>query len=229
MEEYDEDTGTVKKAPILLRELVGRPPPPVTADTTAEEGLLVSLNQTGVVDLRYISKLYGKPEDAVVVELGDLIVENPKTKQFEPANQYVSGDIRAKLAAAETAGMARKVAALKGVQPEDVLRGDIDANLGAPWIPAADVQAFAAQMFGLESSAVTVAHLARDAVWSGEGDYLAERAVANITDYGTSRASGLWLLDLAPRYRFRHDAPERQNHGNTIPRVLRRGLASHQG
>ena len=31
---------------------------------------------------------------------------------------------------------ARNVKALREVQPEDVLPGDIDANLGAPWIPA---------------------------------------------------------------------------------------------
>ena len=33
------------------------------------------------------------------------------------------------------------------MQPEDVLPGDIDANLGAPWIPESDIQAFAADLF----------------------------------------------------------------------------------
>ncbi|HYH66583.1 MAG TPA: helicase, partial [Urbifossiella sp.] len=68
LEEYDEEAWTAKKAPIMLRDVVGKTPP-VTTVTTAEEGLLVSLNQRGVVDLPYIARLYGKPEDVVVAEL----------------------------------------------------------------------------------------------------------------------------------------------------------------
>src|ERR1019366_3058590 len=51
-------------------------------------------------------------------------------------------------------------------QPEDVLPGDIDANLGAPWIPESDIQAFAANLFKVELSSIPVAHLKKDAVWS---------------------------------------------------------------
>ncbi len=196
LEEYDEETGTAKKAPILSRDVVGQTPP-VTSVATAEEGLLVSLNQRGVVDLPYISQLYGKPEDAVVAELADLIYQNPETRGWETADQYLSGNVRAKLAAAEKAGIERNVSALKAVIPEDVLPGDIDAHLGAPWLPATDIQAFAAHLFGVEPSSITVSHLAKDAVWSLEGDWSAERSVANTADYGTGRASGLWLLDLA--------------------------------
>ena len=47
---------------------------------------------------------------------------------------------------------ARNVNALRAVQPEDVLPGDIDANLGAPWIPESDIQAFAADLFNVEPS-----------------------------------------------------------------------------
>ena len=54
------------------------------------------------------------------------------------------------------------------MQPEDVLPGDIDANLGAPWIPESDIQAFAADLFGVEPSAVQIGHLKKDAVWSVE-------------------------------------------------------------
>ena len=50
-----------------------------------------------------------------------------------------------------------------------MLPGDIDANLGAPWIPAEDVRAFATHLFQVSASAVTIAHLAKDALWSVEG------------------------------------------------------------
>jgi N12 class adenine-specific DNA methylase len=196
LEEYDEVTGEAKKAPILLKDVVGRTPP-VTRVTSAEEGLLVSLNNKGVVDLPYICQLYGKDEKAVTAELGDLIYFDPETKRWETADAYLSGNVRAKLAAAEKAGTARNIEALKAVQPEDVLPGDIDANLGAPWIPAQDIQAFASNLFGVGPSSVTVSHLAKDAVWSVEGDWSAQNAVAATADYGTARANGLWLLDLA--------------------------------
>ena len=79
--------------------------------------------------------------------------------------------MRAKLAAAERAGAAyaRNAEALRAVQPEDVLPGDIDANLGAPWIPETDIQAFAADLFGVSPrTRCPVGHLKKDAVWSVE-------------------------------------------------------------
>ncbi len=87
--------------------------------------------------------------------------------------------------------------ALLAVQPEDVLPGDIDANLGAPWIPESDIQAFAADLFHVEPSSVPVAHLKKDAVWSIEADYAAKASVAATSEYGTPRANGTWLLELA--------------------------------
>ena len=64
------------------------------------------------------------------------------------------------------------------MQPEDVLPGDIDANLGAPWIPEADINAFAAQLFHVDPSFVPVAHLKKDAIWSLEAGYAAKASVA---------------------------------------------------
>jgi N12 class adenine-specific DNA methylase len=198
LEEYDEVTGEAAKAPILLRDVVGQAQP-VTRVATAEDGLLVSLDHKGGVDLPYIASLYGKPEAAVAAELGDLVYRDPATGGWLPADAYLSGDVRARLRAAEAAGpeYARNAAALRGVQPEDVLPGDIDANLGAPWIPAADIKAFAADLFGVPESSVAVGHLPQDAVWSVDAGYAAERSVAATADYGTARANGTWLLDLA--------------------------------
>ena len=61
------------------------------------------------------------------------------------------------------AAYARNAEALRAVQPEDVLPGDIDANLGAPWIPETDIQAFAAHLFGAPLDDITVVHLTNDA------------------------------------------------------------------
>jgi N12 class adenine-specific DNA methylase len=198
LEDYDEVTGTATKAAIMKKDVVGRTPP-VTHVQSAEEGLLVSLNQQGAIDLPFIATLYGKPEEQIIPELGDLIFHDPASRTWQTADAYLSGNVRAKLAAAERAGpaYARNAEALRRVQPEDVLPGDIDANLGAPWIPESDIQAFAADLFRVEPSSIPIVHLEKDAVWSVDADYAAKQSVAATSEYGTARANGTWLLDLA--------------------------------
>ena len=198
LEDYDEVTGKAAKAAIMTKDVVGKTPP-ITHVRSAEEGLLVSLNQRGAVDLPFIGELYGKQKAQIVAELGDLIFPDPESRTWQTADAYLSGNVRAKLAAAESAGpqYARNANALRAVQPEDVLPGDIDANLGAPWIPESDIQAFAADLFKVEPSSVPIAHLKKDAVWSIDADYAAKASVAATSEYGTARANGTWLLELA--------------------------------
>jgi N12 class adenine-specific DNA methylase len=198
LEDYDEVTGKASKSAIMRRDVVGKTPP-VTHVASAEEGLLVSLNQRGAVDLPFISELYGKPEEQVIAELGDLIFHDSETKTWQTADAYLSGNVRAKLKAAEAAGAAyaRNAEALRAVQPEDVLPGEIDANLGAPWLPESDIQAFATNLFHAGPSSIQVCHLPKDAVWSIEADYAAERSVAATSECGTPRINGTRLLELA--------------------------------
>ena len=198
LEEYDEVTGQAKKAAIMSRDVVGQTPP-ITHVESAEDGLLVSLNQRGAVDLPFIAQLYGKPEEQIVAELGDLIFYDSESKSWQTADAYLSGNVRAKLAAAEAAGpeFTRNAEALRKVQPEDVLPGDIDANLGAPWIPETDIRDFAASVFGVEADGIQIAHVKKDAVWSVDAGYSAEQSVAAKSEYGTARANGTWLLELA--------------------------------
>jgi N12 class adenine-specific DNA methylase len=206
LEHYDERTGTATKAAIMLHDVVGRRPP-ITTVQSAEEGLLVSLDQRGIVDLPFIATLYEAPVRQIIAALGDpgsspgqaLIYQDPETQVWQTADVYLSGNVRAKLAAAERAGAAyaRNAEALRAVQPEDVLPGDIDAQLGAPWIPETDIQAFAADLFGVPPAAIQIAHLTKDALWSLEGDVSARASVAASSDYGTERANGVALLEQA--------------------------------
>jgi N12 class adenine-specific DNA methylase len=198
LEHYDERTGLAEKAAIMHHDVVGRHMPRTTVQS-AEDGLLVSLDQRGIVALPYIATLYNAPVPQIITELGDLIYQDPETEVWQTADVYLSGNVRAKLTAAERAGAAyaRNVEALRKVQPEDVLPGAIDANLGAPWIPASDIQAFAADLFGVPPAAIHVAHLATDALWSLDGEISARASVAATSDYGIARANGLWLLEQA--------------------------------
>ncbi|HSX83643.1 MAG TPA: N-6 DNA methylase, partial [Candidatus Saccharimonadia bacterium] len=105
LEEYDEATGTAKKADIMSKDVVGRSPP-VTSVRSAEDGLLVSLNHCGKVDLPYIASLYSGSPRQIIDELGDLIYQDPETGVWQTADEYLSGNVRAKLTAAEAAGAA---------------------------------------------------------------------------------------------------------------------------
>jgi hypothetical protein len=198
LEDYDEASGTAAKAAIMIQDVVGRKPP-VTSVRSAAEGLLVSLDRCAAVDLPLIADLYGKPEEEVISELNDLVFHDPELKAWQTADAYLSGNVRAKLAAVLSAGTAyaRNAEKLREVQPEDVLPGDIDANLGAPWIPEGDIQAFAAELLHVEPSAIQVGHLAKDALWSLAANFAAERSVAAISEYGTDRINGVTLLELA--------------------------------
>src|SRR5438270_1870175 len=124
LEEYDEVTGKAAKAAILQKDVVGKNPP-VTSVRSAEEGLLVSLDQRGAVDLPFIATLYGKPEDQILAELGDLVFQDPEQQTWQTADAYLSGNVRAKLAAVLAAGpaYAGNAETLRQVQPDDVLPG----------------------------------------------------------------------------------------------------------
>ena len=214
LEDCDPTSGTAVKAAIMTRDVVGRAPP-VTAVRTAEEGLLVSLDQKGEVDLAYIASLYGADEPRIIEELGDLIYQDPVTRRWQTADDYLSGNVREKLAVAEAAGpeYARNAEALRAVQPEDVLPGEIDANLGAPWVPEGDIQAFAAELFGVPPSSISVGHLKKDALWSVEAGYDAasERAGHDRLRHGEGQR------DHAPRA-----GPEPEDPGHLRRREPRR-------
>jgi N12 class adenine-specific DNA methylase/SAM-dependent methyltransferase len=198
LEDYDEVTGVATQAAIFSRDVVG-PKQSVAHVDSAEEGLLVSLNERGGIDLPFIASLYGKSESTIIQELGELIYLNPESKLYETADVYLSGNVRAKLAIARAAGDAFHLNAekLAAVQPPDVLPGDIDAKLGSPWIPASDVQAFAAELFGVAYKDIEIGHLAKDATWCVDPDYVCEQSVKATSEFGTPRANGTWLLELA--------------------------------
>ena len=198
LEDYDEGSGTATKAAIMERDVVGRRLP-VTAVRSAEEGVLVALNTRGRVDLPFIARLYHAPEAQIIAELGDLLYQDPDTTEWQTADVYLSGNVRAKLAAAERAGAAyaRNAEALRAVQPEDVLPGDIDATLGAPWIPETDIRDFAATLFNVAPAAIRIGHVKQEALWSVEADRSATLSVAATTEYGTTRANGVGLFEQA--------------------------------
>lgn len=153
--EYDKDAKTEKasKTDIFTKRTVGAIREISSADSPTD-ALTASIAQMGKVDIPYMANLLGKSENETIQALGDLVYENPSTGQQELAEEYLSGNVRAKLAEAETAAKTnpaykRNVEALKKVQPVDYTEHDIKANIGAPWIPAEVYQGFTKHMVGV--------------------------------------------------------------------------------
>jgi len=69
-----------------------------------------------------MTELTGRNEKQMQRELDDLVYRNPSGGQWETADRYLSGNVREKLTAAQSAatidpGYGRNVEALKAVQP----------------------------------------------------------------------------------------------------------------
>lgn len=201
LEHYDESSGTATLADIFTQDVVGHDQP-VTHAESAAEALLVVLNTTGKVDLSAMADLYGQPEAVVLEELGDLLYHDPAGGQWETADVYVSGHVKRKLAQAASAAQqdpayTRNVTALQAVQPPDLLPSEIEAHLGAPWIPRDVIQQFVCETFLVESWQAKVAHLKEEALWNIEATHWTQESDAARVTYGTSRVSGLTLVQQA--------------------------------
>lgn len=120
---------------------------PVTHADSAHDALLASLNQTGKVDIPYMAKLTGKTPEAVVKELGDTVYQDPVTQDYQTADEYLSGNVREKLAQAQEAAKTdpryqKNVDALQKAVPADLVSSEILVNMNAPWLPEEDLNEF---------------------------------------------------------------------------------------
>lgn len=136
---------TAEKAAIFTRRTQQPYRRPISA-SSAKDALAAVLNDYGRINLEAMSQLYGKPVDAIVDELGPLVFKTP-TGAYETADQYLSGNVKQKLAEAERAAeqdpeYRRNVNALRDVIPADIEAIDIDVKPGAPWLPANHVEDF---------------------------------------------------------------------------------------
>lgn len=204
LENYNEDTNTAAKTAIF-RERTIQARQPVVSAGGAKEALVITLNEKGRVDLEHIGKLLGKTEADFLPELQGAIYFNPVSRRWEPDDEYLSGNVREKLAVAERlakkdAGYRHHVEVLQAVQPADLKATEIDARLGAAWIPAEDVEAFAKGMLRIPQHSthdVRVRHVPNLALWSVEVSHYAKTGVANRSEWGTNRVSAHELIEAA--------------------------------
>lgn len=129
----------------------------VTKAESPSDALLFSLANRNGVELDYMAKLLGSTPEKVTASLQGKIFKNPMTGAYETSDEYLSGNVREKLAYAEAEAKRDKsyegnVEALKKVVPEDLVSDEILVNIGAPWIPVSDYQDFVNYLMGREDS-----------------------------------------------------------------------------
>ena len=161
LETKDAASGRYQKSDIFFRRTVN-PTVEITAVQTADEALQVSLDKRGMPDVAYMATLLNKsPEDVCseLLEKGQIFIDPEKELPDRPYSgiveraEYLSGNVRRKLAMAENAAqqrpeLARNVEALRSVIPEDIRAEEISVRMGCAWIDEEDYTAFLAHLSG---------------------------------------------------------------------------------
>jgi len=142
----------------IFKKRVLQPTLEVTSVSSAKDALIASLNTRGRVDPDYMAGIYGKDFDTIADELGDLVFRDPDGGTWQPADVYLSGNVKhklkvAKAAAAKSQDLQRNVTALEAVQPVDVPAIKIGVRLGSSWLPPWAIRDFAKSILGNGTSA----------------------------------------------------------------------------
>lgn len=152
---------TAKKAPIFRQRVVDARVQVRKAESPSD-ALSISMAERGRLDEAYIGELLGRSPDGVLEELSSgakpLLFRDPDTNEYVLRDEYLSGNVRKKLAIARQAGMMGNVRALEEVQPEDVGAHEIAVKLGSPWVPTPIYEDFAAELLG-EGTRATVNYI----------------------------------------------------------------------
>ena len=195
IENYDPDENTAEKTAIFTRRTERPHVAPTHADTP-EQALRMSLVYRGHVDIPYLERITGKSEKEIVASLGDKLFRSPDTERWQTAEQYLSGNVREKLAAAKAAAeqdeqYKRNVEALEKAQPEDVPISQIGVRLGSTWIPEQDYRDFYEQNFHRD---LPIRRVASDNTWLV--DFSGARPTEKETlDFGTQDLPAYELLE----------------------------------
>ena len=202
LEILDEDRKLKRKADIFSKRTIRRRKP-VTQVDTASEALAVSIGERAKVDLPFMARLTGKAEDEIVADLQGVIFLDPLEQTWQTADEYLSGNVRAKLRVAQTAAesdssFAVNVEALQAAQPKDLDASEIDVRLGTTWVDKAYIQRFMIELLGIpyyEQRRIHVNYAPQTAEWSIDGKSLLSENVNNHMKYGTRRAPALKILE----------------------------------
>ena len=211
LENLDEQGQLKSKAAMFTKRTI-RPERTVTSVDTPSEALAVSIGEHGKVDLPYMAELLGTSGDygRITAELSGVIFKDPAADPTDPeagwqmADEYLSGDVRAKLRMAQFAAetnpeFAVNVDALTKAQPRELEASEIDVRLGATWLAPEIIQKFMTETFQIPyylRHAVKVRYSPYTAEWRVEGKTATGRGdIISSETYGTSRANAYKILE----------------------------------
>ena len=211
LENLDEQGQLKSKAAMFTKRTI-RPERTVTSVDTPSEALAVSIGEHGKVDLPYMAELLGTPGEygRITAELSGVIFKDPAADPTDPeagwqmADEYLSGDVRAKLRMAQFAAetnpeFAVNVDALIKAQPRELEASEIDVRLGATWLAPEIIQKFMTETFQIPyylRHAVKVRYSPYTAEWRVEGKTATGRGdIISSETYGTSRANAYKILE----------------------------------
>ena len=211
LENLDEQGQLKSKAAMFTKRTI-RPERTITSVDTPSEALAVSIGEHGKVDLPYMAELLGTPGEyeRITTELSGVIFKDPAADPTDPeagwqmADEYLSGDVRAKLRMAQFAAetnpeFAVNVDALTKAQPRELEASEIDVRLGATWLAPEIIQKFMTETFQIPyylRHAVKVRYSPYTAEWRVEGKTATGRGdIISSETYGTSRANAYKILE----------------------------------
>lgn len=213
LEVFDDHTQEARTAAIFTQRVVSPPVLRLGVDTAAE-AIAVCLDETGTVSVDRVAELLGVDSDDARARLDGLAWEDPDSGELVPSSRYLAGNIRRKLAAAHHAAAREPrfeahTAALSAVLPRQLEPGEITAGLGAPWIPAGDIEAFCEEVLGSE---VEIEHVAALGRWSVALRAGRRASVSLSSEWGTPRADAVTLLDASLNQRLHTVTDETEDH-----------------
>ena len=210
LEILDEDRNLKRKADLFTKRTIRSHKPAEKVDT-AVEALALSIGEKAHVDMAYMSQLTGKDEETLFSELTGVVFLNPAYtgendghEKYLPADEYLSGNVRQKLAVAQ--GKAEQdpqyqinAEALARVQPTDLTASEISVRLGATWLDTEYVRRFIFETLGTPRSAqwgMKVHYSKITGEWRIEGKSKDRGNVKAISTYGTQRINAYEIIEV---------------------------------
>ena len=147
----------IVKSDIFTKRVISRGQRATRAETP-KDALVICYSEMGGINIPRIATLLDTTAEEAIDRLkeGGDVFENPQTGLLEPSWGYLSGRVRAKLAAARAAVEAGEesfranVEALEKVQPPMVRLEDAEIKFGATWVDPECMADFLRDAFGSE-------------------------------------------------------------------------------
>ena len=205
LEVLDENGQLKRKADIFTKRTI-RKPEPVESVDTASEALALSIGERARVDLPYMASLCGKTEDEIIDELRGVIFLDPESNEWQTSDEYLSGNVREKLRAAQSAAERDpayqvNVEYLKRVQPKDLDASEIEVRLGATWIDPQYIDRFIWDEFHTDfwliGRQIKVQYSKVSGLWNIQGKSMDRGNPMVYSTYGTERLNAFHLLEDA--------------------------------